>query len=458
MNVVLSYPASETYFLGDSPHQFASNPLPRPELPQTPSKRVKAVPGPLLLSTLQRRTPHSVSSQLLTSPGSVSKEGRQSCPRQQIQRENGPPSSPSVFSFDVLRSDPASSSLQHIASSVTFPNRGGTSTSFSHTPQGEVLGGSVFRVSVSDHAVSHDAMTRGIGQPPPLRSSFITSAREPDYASAMNSPHDGYSAGIISFPAGPPASSQSGRGRSPDDPDVASDGDFSGSHNGKKHVCLTCSKRFNRPSSLRIHVNTHTGATPFRCPWPNCAREFNVNSNMRRHYRNHTTPAAPRPQAVDNRRRRKRGSPSDLVFISGDSHTETHRTSPFIHPPIASQSMEHDSEVSDDEEDELDSSQEDVSPVDVTSRQYWEGQTSSYHDKDRYGPRSSSRYSQSHVRSGQTGKFSSASPSPPLRTYTYSPSAPYSRSFDDSKVSTALRPAFHSKPVSTPLGDEPMLI
>ncbi|CAA7268715.1 unnamed protein product [Cyclocybe aegerita] len=56
---------------------------------------------------------------------------------------------------------------------------------------------------------------------------------------------------------------------------------------GKKHACPTCFKRFNRPSSLRIHANTHTGATPFRCPWPNCGREFSVNSNMRRHYRNH---------------------------------------------------------------------------------------------------------------------------------------------------------------------------
>ncbi|KAK0209465.1 hypothetical protein IW262DRAFT_1250093, partial [Armillaria fumosa] len=55
-----------------------------------------------------------------------------------------------------------------------------------------------------------------------------------------------------------------------------------------KHVCQTCHKSFNRPSSLRIHVNTHTGATPFQCPFPGCGREFNVNSNMRRHYRNHT--------------------------------------------------------------------------------------------------------------------------------------------------------------------------
>lgn len=30
---------------------------------------------------------------------------------------------------------------------------------------------------------------------------------------------------------------------------------------GRKHVCPTCFKRFNRPSSLRIHLNTHTGAT-----------------------------------------------------------------------------------------------------------------------------------------------------------------------------------------------------
>jgi hypothetical protein len=29
---------------------------------------------------------------------------------------------------------------------------------------------------------------------------------------------------------------------------------------GKKHQCPQCPKRFNRPSSLRIHVNTHTGA------------------------------------------------------------------------------------------------------------------------------------------------------------------------------------------------------
>ncbi len=29
---------------------------------------------------------------------------------------------------------------------------------------------------------------------------------------------------------------------------------------GKRHECPHCKKRFNRPSSLRIHMNTHTGA------------------------------------------------------------------------------------------------------------------------------------------------------------------------------------------------------
>ncbi|KAF7300778.1 hypothetical protein MKEN_01303000 [Mycena kentingensis (nom. inval.)] len=56
----------------------------------------------------------------------------------------------------------------------------------------------------------------------------------------------------------------------------------------KRHVCPQCNKRFNRPSSLRIHTNSHTGATPFVCPFPECGRAFNVNSNMRRHFRNHS--------------------------------------------------------------------------------------------------------------------------------------------------------------------------
>ncbi|KAJ7161631.1 hypothetical protein C8R46DRAFT_904660 [Mycena filopes] len=48
-------------------------------------------------------------------------------------------------------------------------------------------------------------------------------------------------------------------------------------------TCPVCSKHFARPSGLQIHLNTHTGATPFSCPC--CQREFNVKSNMHRHLR-----------------------------------------------------------------------------------------------------------------------------------------------------------------------------
>ncbi|KAF7317451.1 hypothetical protein HMN09_00482100 [Mycena chlorophos] len=55
----------------------------------------------------------------------------------------------------------------------------------------------------------------------------------------------------------------------------------------RKHVCATCTKAFHRPSSLRTHMHTHTGALPFVCPFPRCEQGFNVKSNLRRHYRTH---------------------------------------------------------------------------------------------------------------------------------------------------------------------------
>ncbi|KAH8813619.1 hypothetical protein DL96DRAFT_1716521 [Flagelloscypha sp. PMI_526] len=64
----------------------------------------------------------------------------------------------------------------------------------------------------------------------------------------------------------------------------------------RRHHCPQCGKGFNRPSSLRTHMNTHTGQMPYLCPWPRCGRTFNVNSNMRRHYRKHVGPdGAPLP-------------------------------------------------------------------------------------------------------------------------------------------------------------------
>ncbi|QRV93360.1 C2H2 zinc finger [Ceratobasidium sp. AG-Ba] len=66
-----------------------------------------------------------------------------------------------------------------------------------------------------------------------------------------------------------------------------------------KYECQYCGKRFNRPSSLKIHVNTHTGEKPYKCSFPSCGRKFSVMSNMRRHSRVHahqSSTSAPQPQ------------------------------------------------------------------------------------------------------------------------------------------------------------------
>ncbi|KAF5363707.1 hypothetical protein D9756_001126 [Leucocoprinus leucothites] len=123
-----------------------------------------------------------------------------------------------------------------------------------------------------------------------------------------------------------------------DDPENLTDDDTpsNGAPSGipRKHICPICHKAFNRPSSLKIHYNTHTGATPFRCPWPKCGREFNVNSNMRRHYRNHTTNANQESQDDGARRRRRRSSasspnppPSVPVIHQSAGETEPQRQS-----------------------------------------------------------------------------------------------------------------------------------
>jgi uncharacterized Zn-finger protein len=86
--------------------------------------------------------------------------------------------------------------------------------------------------------------------------------------------------------------------------DVEDDGSTDdGDDPDRRHVCSECSKRFNRPSSLRTHLHTHTGFKPFRCPFPSCGRLFNVNSNMRRHYRTHG-PHNPRTRSGSTASRR----------------------------------------------------------------------------------------------------------------------------------------------------------
>ncbi|KAF8558033.1 hypothetical protein OG21DRAFT_1481816 [Imleria badia] len=57
-----------------------------------------------------------------------------------------------------------------------------------------------------------------------------------------------------------------------------------------KYECDYCGKGFTRPSSLKIHLNSHTGEKPFVCTFEGCGRSFSVLSNMRRHARVHAEP------------------------------------------------------------------------------------------------------------------------------------------------------------------------
>ena len=148
-----------------------------------------------------------------------------------------------VYSFDVLRSDPMNSSLQHLTSTGTLPNHPSNQQQQHSSPNSPA-----FRVSVPPttaanihHPLSIEARSRA-----PQRT-------DPDPVVPA----------IISFPVSrsPVSGSESSKPSQSPFEDSASDDDNPGESAGKKHICPTCLKRFNRPSSLRIHVNTHTGAT-----------------------------------------------------------------------------------------------------------------------------------------------------------------------------------------------------
>ncbi|SJL16593.1 uncharacterized protein ARMOST_20119 [Armillaria ostoyae] len=84
-----------------------------------------------------------------------------------------------------------------------------------------------------------------------------------------------------------------------------------------KHICTICHKRFRRPSSLNVHKNTHTGATPYQCSLPGCDKEFNVKSNMLRHYRTHTNSVP--SQSYSSRYDLLTGNPFPIIHPSSDT-------------------------------------------------------------------------------------------------------------------------------------------
>lgn len=53
----------------------------------------------------------------------------------------------------------------------------------------------------------------------------------------------------------------------------------------RKYLCTICNKRFTRPSTLKTHMNSHTGERPFACSGEGCGWRFTVLSNLKRHSR-----------------------------------------------------------------------------------------------------------------------------------------------------------------------------
>jgi len=123
--------------------------------------------------------------------------------------------------FCILRSDPSLPSLKHVASSATTsscdpPHTGSSGSDFVASGSRPLL-------------VNHTALSNATPSSPPSSTSSKSTVTRPKELLIERTPHDSE--------------------------DLSDDGD------DKRHTCTRCNKRFNRPSSLRIHMNTHTGAT-----------------------------------------------------------------------------------------------------------------------------------------------------------------------------------------------------
>lgn len=207
-----------------------------------------------------------------------------------------------------------------------------------------------------------------------------------------------------------------------------------------------------------------------------------MNSNMRRHYRNHTTPGFSRAQPTDSRRKRRRVD-NTINNHSSSIPTVDKPHSANLMPPICHFSPSDDSEYESDKE--IDAMEQrdklvdyrtkapaynltqSMARVTVTNPPHEfppYGATSRYHQRQQYP------YSDARSFHSSSPSSSSSSPSPSLqsvstlanghqpypphvqtttttnvkRDHKYNPSAPYMHSLADTRVSTALRPAYHS--------------
>ena len=96
-----------------------------------------------------------------------------------------------------------------------------------------------------------DSRARGVyHEAPPVRHPLGYQPQIPSGTSGRGKTRYGDAPGASDMPA---SSATLGRGKASANASTAEDSE-------RRHCCPHCNKRFNRPSSLAIHVNTHTGA------------------------------------------------------------------------------------------------------------------------------------------------------------------------------------------------------
>lgn len=149
---------------------------------------------------------------------SASSSHRQSC---------SDPEPPLISSLDVLRLDLSRSSLDHLSSSMIF-GRGASKT---------------IRTNMHDDSSASDASHRFIYRE---RSHRMAARWFHHNGIQQSSTRVAVLTDDTNYPFEPPKD----HNQVPDD-----------EYNRRKHVCPICPTRFNRPSSLNIHLNSHTRAT-----------------------------------------------------------------------------------------------------------------------------------------------------------------------------------------------------